>query len=70
MSYSIESTVRELLENESAKAIVTQYLPGIASHPQIGMAMGMTLPTVAKFTSGLISQEALDKIDAALKALK
>ena len=29
MAYSLESTVRELLGNESTKAILEQYLPGI-----------------------------------------
>lgn len=69
MSYSIESTVRDLLENDAAKAVVEQHLPGISDHPQIDMARGMSLSTVAKYTDGLISQDALEKIDADLKAL-
>ncbi|WP_081771689.1 enoyl-CoA hydratase-related protein [Paraburkholderia nodosa] len=69
MSYSIESTVGDLLESAAAKAIVEKHLPGISSHPQIGMARGMALTTAAKFTDGLISQDALEKIDADLKAL-
>lgn len=69
MAYSIESTVRELLGNEATKAILEQYLPGISAHPQIGMASGMPLATVAKFSGGLITDEALQKIQAALQAL-
>lgn len=69
MAYSIESTVRELLASDATKAILEQYLPGISSHPQIGMAAGMALATVAKFSGGLITDDALEKIQAALQAL-
>jgi hypothetical protein len=69
MAYSIESTVQELLDNEATKAIVDKHLPGLSSHPSIGMARSMGLSTVANFSGGLISQEALQKIDAELKAL-
>lgn len=69
MSYSIETTVHELLHNASTKVIVEQHLPGFSEHPQIAMARGMPLSTVARFAGGLISDEALVKIDAALQAL-
>lgn len=69
MSYSIESTVSDLLGSAAAKAIVEKHLPGLSSHPQIDMARGMPLTTAAKFAGGLISQDALEKIEADLKAL-
>ncbi|MBO7934231.1 hypothetical protein J6358_31525 [Burkholderia pseudomallei] len=69
MSYSAKSTVRDLLENDVTKAIVEQHLPGFSDHPQIGMARGMALSAVARFSGGLITEDALQKIDAALKAL-
>jgi enoyl-CoA hydratase len=69
MSYSIESTVGDLLESDAAKAIVEKHVPGISSHPQINMARGMTLTAVAGLTDGFISQDALQKTDADLKAL-
>jgi len=69
MGFSTQSTVGELLDNETTKAILEEVLPGIASHPQIGMARGMSLAMAAQFSGGLISQEALEKIDAALATL-
>jgi hypothetical protein len=69
MPYSTESTVRDLLDNDATKAIVEQHLPGFSSHPQIGMVRDMGLSTVAKFSGGLITDEALQKIDAAFKAI-
>jgi hypothetical protein len=58
MSCSIESTVRDLLDNDATKAIIEQHLPGITFHPQLDMA----LATVAKHTDGLISEDLLQKI--------
>jgi hypothetical protein len=69
MGFSTQTSVGELLDNESTKAVLEQVLPGIANHPQIGMARGMSLAMAAQFSGGLISQDALEKIDAALKAL-
>jgi hypothetical protein len=69
MPYSIDSTVRNLLENDTTKAIVEQHLPGFSLHPQLGMVRDMGLATVAKFSGGLITDEALQKIDEALKAI-
>lgn len=67
MSYSIQSTIGDLFDNDQTKAILEQYLPGISSHPQIGMAKGMPLATVAKFSGGLINDDALQNIETALK---
>ena len=33
MSYSIHSTLRDLLSDEQAKAILERHLPGASSHP-------------------------------------
>lgn len=68
-SYSIESTVKDLLDNAPANALLEQHLPGFSTHPQIAMAKSMSLATVAKFSGGMITDELLQKVDAALKAL-
>ena len=67
--YSSASTVRELLGHPPAQAILERYLPGFSAHPQIAMAAGMPLTTVAKFSGGLITDETLQAIDKALQAL-
>jgi hypothetical protein len=68
-SLSINSTLGDLLDNDTSKAILEKHLPGISTHPQISMGRGFPLKTVASFSGGLISNEALDKIEADLKAL-
>ena len=69
MSYSIDTKLGDLLDNEQTKAILEKYLPGISNHPQIGMGRGFALAMVAKFSGGLISEEALAKISEDLAAL-
>ena len=64
---SSASTVKELLANEAAKAVLERLLPGFSSHPQLAMAKGMPLATVAKFSQGLITDALLQQIDAALQ---
>jgi hypothetical protein len=68
-SLSINSNLGDLLDNEASKAILEKHLPGISTHPQIEMGRSMPLKTVAGFSGGLISNEALEKVDADLKAL-
>lgn len=69
MSFSIETKLGDLLDNEATKAVLEKHLPGISNHPQIGMGKGFALSMVAKFSGGLITEEALAKIDEELKAL-
>lgn len=69
MSMSIESKLGDLLDNADAKAILEKHMPGISTHPQIGMGKGFALSMVAKFSGGMITDEMLSKVDADLKAL-
>jgi hypothetical protein len=69
MSFSTDSKVGELLDHEATRAILEKHLPGLSRHPQINMARGMGLAQVAKFSGGLISDEALLNIGADLKTL-
>ena len=69
MSYSIDTKLGDLLDNEQTKAILEKHMPGISTHPQIGMGRGFPLSTVAKFAGGMITQDMLDKVNAELAAL-
>ncbi|MBC7700494.1 hypothetical protein [Aquabacterium sp.] len=69
MSFSIESKLGDLLDNETTKAILEKHLPGISTHPQIAMGKGFALSMVAKFSGGLITDDLLAKVDTELKTL-
>ena len=69
MSFSIESKLGDLLDNDATKAILEKHMPGISTHPQIGMGRGFALSMVAKFSGGLITEDMLQKVNAELSAL-
>jgi hypothetical protein len=43
MAFTLDTTLGTLLDNPQAKAVLEQYVPGISTHPMVGMARGMTL---------------------------
>jgi alpha-galactosidase len=63
------STIRQLLQNEQARAILEEYFPGITHHPQLKLAMGMTLQAVAPFVPEMVTKEKLQRVDEALAYL-
>jgi len=44
-------------------------MPGISTHPQLGMGKGFPLAVVANFSGGLITSEMLEAVDAEFSAL-
>lgn len=69
MSFSIESKLGDLLDNEATKAVLEKHMPGISTHPQIAMGKGFALSMVAKFSGGLITDDILAKVNDELKTL-
>jgi len=66
---SINSTLRRILSDERAKAILEKYQPGATSHPQMGQAMGMSLRQIASYSQGRITDEILKAMDEELSKL-
>ncbi|MCY4117009.1 MAG: hypothetical protein OXF55_08955 [Caldilineaceae bacterium] len=72
MPYSIQSTLQELLSNEQAKAVIEKHMPGASTHPDLPMAMHMTLQQISYYPEAVqagLSQDKLQAIDAELKQL-
>ena len=69
MSYSANSTIRELMADERARAVVEKHLPGASTHPQLPEAMHMTLREVSWYPESGLTQEKLDAIVADLAEL-
>lgn len=61
MALTINSPVDDLLNDDKAKEVIDRLLPGLSSHPQIGMArtMGLSLKAVADFSGGKITDDML-----------
>ena len=43
MSFTLDSTLGDLLDNPQAKATLDRFVPGVSDNPMIGMARGMSL---------------------------
>lgn len=71
MAFSTDSSIGDLLDDDAAKAVLIRHMPGIADHPQIGMAktMGLSLKAVAGFSGGKITDQMLDAAGKELAAL-
>ena len=44
-------------------------MPELLGNPMLDMAKGMTLPQVAQFSEGRLTEDVLAQVDEALKAL-
>jgi len=60
-------TVKELLDNDAAKAVIGRIAPELLNHPMLGMAKGMSLEKVISMVGSLLSPE---KINTLLEELK
>lgn len=60
------SSIGTLLQNSATKAILVKYLPDLVSNPQIEMAQGMPLKQIQSYSSDMVTDEILAKIDADL----
>ena len=49
MAVTLDTTLGTLLEDPQAKAVLDQYLPGVASHPLAALAGGMSLNMILSF---------------------
>lgn len=67
--FSTSTPLGELLDHPQTGPIMERLLPGLSSHPQIKMARGMPLTTVARFSEGMITDELLERVNAALQSV-
>jgi hypothetical protein len=49
MTYTLDTTLGEILDHPQAKAILDEKLPGVSGHPMVSMARGMSLKMILGF---------------------
>jgi hypothetical protein len=59
---SIESTISQIVANESAKAILEKHCSIITSDPRLKAASGMTLKQIKPMSGGKLTQEMIDLV--------
>ena len=69
MAISSKSKLREILEDESAVAIIDEYIPGFVSNPELGPVAGMKMRVLLKFPQVDLTKEQVAEIIERLDAL-
>jgi hypothetical protein len=69
MGLTIESKLSELLADARSKEVVEKHLPGISTHPMLGMIQSMTLDAIMPLSQGQITPQALQAISEDLGKL-
>ena len=49
MAFDANSTIKEIMENDEAKAVVEKHMPGASEHPLLPQAWYMTLREVSMY---------------------
>ncbi|MBA3035651.1 MAG: hypothetical protein FP814_04075 [Desulfobacterium sp.] len=62
MGFSEKSTLKEVMENESSKAVMEKHVPGISTNPMLKMGYSMSLKKVSGIPQTGISAEKLKAI--------
>ena len=70
MAYSEQTRMREIIADERAKAILDKHLPGASTHPQLYMAMDMTLKEISWYPESGLTSDKLQALVDDLAALK
>jgi len=70
---SLDSKIKEIVENPQANAICEKHLPGVTKNPMVKMAYGMTLRAVSSLRQAKqlgITPEILATLEEEFKAIE
>ncbi len=62
MPFNAESTLKQVLADPKAKAVLEKHMPGFSTHPLLSMAMGMSLKTIGGFPQAGITPDKMKAI--------
>lgn len=73
MEFTLDTTLGTILDDPQAKAILDKQLPGVSTHPLVGMAKGMSLNMILSMPQaaqlGLTKEKAQAVLDEINKQL-
>lgn len=69
MVFSVDSKVKEIYDDERARAVLEARLPKLTRTPSFQMTFGMSLRTLCGFSQWKLTPEQLEELDQALKSL-
>lgn len=69
MAYTLNSTIREIMADERAKAVVDKHLPGASTHPQLAEVLDMTVQEISYYPEAGLTPQKLAAIAADFEKL-
>ena len=69
MAFSVDSRLKDLLEDERAREVLRKHFPNRANDSRVQQVLYESLRSISYYAEAGISQEKLQAIDADLKAL-
>ena len=69
MALTLDSTLKEVLANPEAAAILDKYSPGFSKNPMLALGMNMKLGQCVSFPQAKMTPEKIKALEEDLKAL-
>jgi hypothetical protein len=66
MTFTLDSTIGDILADPNATKVLDQYVPGASQHPMLAMAKGMSLRMVLSMPQAAQAGLTEDKVNAVL----
>ena len=66
MTYTMNTTLGELLKDPAATSVLNKYVPGITSNPMVAMVQGMSLNMIVGMPQAAQLGITADKVEAIL----
>jgi hypothetical protein len=70
VAFSVDSTLKDLIADERAAAVLRKHLPGHRNDPRVQEVLYYSLRQIAYYPEAGINQETLQAIDEDLQALE
>ena len=68
-AFSADTPLETVVANPAAKAVLDKDMPSISTHPAFDQFKAMSLRQLQPYAQGKITDEAIAKVDAGLKAV-
>lgn len=69
MTFSENSTLREIMADDRAKELLERYIPGASTHPQLHMGLPMTLKEISYYPESGLTHAKFEALVAELSKL-
>lgn len=66
MKYTVHTLLGQLIKDKQARNIMERHIPGSTSHPQLHMALHMTLIEISQYPQAKLTEETLQALLADL----